>query len=178
MLPTIKIGNLEILDARSLCEPNEFAPVSVHDKLYCVIHHTAVARHLEVSGSNAISEIARVHTSQGYGGFGYHAAVHASGKVYQCRDWNTTAAGAAQTPFPNKHGYHIVLLGDFTLKQPTSEMLTGARELCANLSLAIGRKLIILPHAAFNVGTDSWRSQWNTACPGNTWPSWIGNLMY
>lgn len=174
-LPMLEtLPGLYLYDARPLC-PSNFKPVHFSKKQYVAIHSTGVAGQANHDPILVIKAIAKYHEQ--YGGFGYNALVDANGNGFLCGDWNTSRAGVGQVPDGNEKCYHIVFPGEFSKAQPTQLQLVKAREICAHLDYSLGRRLIIIPHCGFNVGPESWRSKWNTVCPGTTWPIWIGDIM-
>lgn len=165
---TYRLGHIDLVDVTQ-SYPDRYPSVPLAEKDLIVIHHTATPRDLN------IAVLAAAHEQ--YGGIGYHALVYWTGKLVMVGQWNTSRAGAAQTPRLNWRGYHIALVGDFTWEEPTSAALDAARSLLAELQYARGARIPIVPHCMFNVADSDQGAKWNTACPGATWLRWWGRLV-
>lgn len=165
---TYRLGHIDIVDVTQ-SYPDSFPSVPLEEKDLIVIHHTATPKDLNIAVLSA--------AHQQYGGIAYHALVYHTGKIVMVGQWNTSRAAAAQTPRLNWRGYHIALVGDFTLEEPTSPALSATAVLVAELQYARGARLPIVPHRMFNVADGDQGARWNTACPGDTWLRWWGRLV-
>lgn len=163
-----KLGNFDLED-HSRDFPDDFDKVPLVDKRIIVIHHTATNPDMTLQ--------ALYNAHRDYGGIGYNALVYPSGRAVYVGDWNTSRAGVGQIGTVNYHAYHVALVGDFTFDAPRVDALHACHELLANLMMARGLVLPVVPHCLFNVDEDAKRSKWNTACPGNTWPYWWGWMV-
>ncbi len=172
-LPLIEaLPGLRMYDARPLC-PSTHPTVDVGRKRYVVIHESVTDPAADPVA--IIKAISAYH--QQYGGMGYNAIVDREGNLFYVGDWNTSRAGAAQVPWANEQSYHVCLLGRFDDAPPPLAQRIGARLICAHLDHALGRRLVVVPHCVWNVDLADPRSQWNTGCPGATWPRWLGDVM-
>jgi len=106
--------------------------------------------------------IDRWHTSQGYGGFGYHMAAFPSGRRYLCGSLNTARAHVASL---NKYFLGLVLIGDFTDAVPLDTHLVAASGCVGYAWGELGRELPCVAHRMIRLQ--------NTTCPGNRWREWL-----
>jgi hypothetical protein len=161
-LPTFRLGNLEIEDARRLM-PTRFRPISFANKRFIVVHHSATA------ADTTIEAIHRYHVKMDYGGFGYDLATTYDGRAMLGGNLNTVRAGVA---FNNDTCYHVLMIGNFTTAHPPEAQLAITRRVCAELQQAAGWWVPIVPHNVFNR-----QNQYHSACPGASWPAWWGQLQ-
>lgn len=113
---------------------------------------------------NHLLAIDRWHSppNNNWGGFGYHVAAFASGRVYLAGSLNTARAHVASL---NKRFIGLVLIGDFTDAVPLESHLEAAREGVAFIRDFYGRALPLAPHRMIRLQ--------NTTCPGNRWREWM-----
>ena len=100
-----------------------------------------------------------------WGGFGYHLAAFASGRLYLCGSLNTARAHVAGL---NKRFNGLVLIGDFTNGVPRQSHLEAAREGVAFIRAFHRRTLPVEAHRLI-------RNQ-NTTCPGELYYKWVPGL--
>ena len=100
-----------------------------------------------------------------WGGFGYHLAAFASGRLYLCGSLNTARAHVAGL---NKRFNGLVLIGDFTNGVPRQSHLEAAREGVAFIRAFHSRTLPVESHRLI-------RNQ-NTTCPGELYYKWVPGL--
>ena len=162
------LGHMLIADVTQ-SYPDTLPDVPLAEKDCIIIHHTATAGRLNVA------QLYAAHKQ--YGGIGYHAIVQPDGRAIMVGRWNTSRAGAAQTPWLNWRSYHVALVGNFTTSAPPAVQLDTTRQLLAELQYARGARLPIVPHCLFNVEEGTERAKFNTGCPGDTWVTWFGRLL-
>lgn len=97
-----------------------------------------------------------------WGGFGYHVAAFASGRVYLVGSLNTVRAHVASL---NKRFMGLVLIGDLTDAVPLESHLEAAKEGMAFIRTFYGRALPPAPHRTIRLQ--------NTTCPGDRWQEWM-----
>ncbi|NLF01839.1 MAG: N-acetylmuramoyl-L-alanine amidase, partial [Anaerolineales bacterium] len=127
---------------------------------HVVVHHSAT------SYNTSIYEIAFYHVNnKDMPSIQYHYVVTADGQVCWMNDdellvWHGHGS--------NEWGIGVCLVGDFTHEHPPEVQLRAARELVAHLEARHGRRLEVIGHK------EAPRAA--TACPGDTWDEWKGEL--
>jgi hypothetical protein len=137
------------------------------------IHHSVTGGTFYMGASvTELDELAHLemidsyHASLGWGGFGYHLAAFPSGRLYVCGNLNGARAHVASR---NHQLVGLVLIGTFTAAAPGPRQLGAAAAGVAFMRRTYpGRP--IGPHRNFALASDP------TACPGDTWASWLPAL--
>ena len=171
----MKIGNLEgITDLRHRlpwASPGyarrDLADLAPRAKLkWLVVHHTATA------GDVTAQAIARYHVvTLGWPGIGYHLLVHQDGSIDYVGDILQVRYNVASL---NPQVIGVCLPGDFTNRPPGRLQLEAARDLLANLQVALGWAVPIAGHREIAL------PGYGTSCPGDTFllgPRWKDRIM-
>lgn len=145
-----------IIDAANLVSnPQGNRPQDPARVIGLAIHHTVGnnAVQSEADERATIQAIDRNHLAQGYGGFGYHFIVFASGRAYHCGEGQR-----AHVALRNHELRGIAMSGTFTNSQPTDAAMNGLRE------------VLMLERAVWDIPIKGHR-EWalpgeGTACPG------------
>lgn len=157
--PTIRIGGITMFDMTSLVTPNRYVRAST-DAL--VLHHSVTAQHYTDMSAELqhIRAIDRYHHSQGYGGFGYNAAVFESGRVYVVGDGSGARAHVAGL---NGVLEGCVMIGDYSSAPvPLGITLGVARWLLAKFRQR--GLLSVKPHREYNPFLPPY---YRSVCPGD-----------
>ncbi|MFQ5880439.1 MAG: N-acetylmuramoyl-L-alanine amidase, partial [Dehalococcoidia bacterium] len=101
------------------------------------------------------------------GGFAYHLAVFPSRRVYLVTPLNMRGAHVASH---NGHLVAVVLIGTFTEKPPAAAQLAAAAEARAYVERQGNKRLTWRGHR------DWAEAQYATACPGDTYETWVPQL--
>ena len=149
--------------------------------LGAAIHHDAAffdGADKNFNGTSLDEEVARVkaihrmHTqTNGWAGIGYHILVAPSGRLHLVGDLLSVRAHVAHR---NTELVGICGMGDFTARPPMLGTQLGYANALKACETAIGP---LLPYR----GHRDWvrpehLAQWATACPGDMYKSWLGNL--
>ena len=127
---------------------------------HVVIHHSATPP------TQSIYSMAWYHVNtKDMPSIQYHYVVQADGQVCWMNDdellvWHGNGS--------NDYAIGVCLVGDFTHEHPPEAQLQAARELIAHLETKHGRALDVIGHK------EAPRAA--TACPGDTWDEWKGEL--
>lgn len=106
------------------------------------------------------------HAQLGWNGFGYHMAAFPSGRFYLC---GSLAGARAHVASRNNELVGVVLIGDFTLSTPPAEQLYAT-------AYAINYIRQTYPSRRPR-GHREWAlPEYPTACPGNSFQSWLPGL--
>ena len=98
------------------------------------------------------------------GGFAYHLAVFPSGRVYYVTPLGMRGAHIA---YLNHRYLSIVLIGTFSTSRPTPDHVKAAIDARFWIEDAIGKTLPWAGHRDLALDASP------TACPGNTWKTWV-----
>src|SRR5574341_1944407 len=107
---------------------------------------------------NHIRTIDSYHVSLGYGGFGYHLAAFPSGRLYLCGDLDGARAHVASR---NAELRGIVLIGDFTARDPGAWQVSAGAEGVAQVRAAASAPLPVAGHRTWAL------PEYPTSCPGD-----------
>lgn len=146
-----------IIDARNLVtKPEGNKPQSPASLIGFAVHHTVGGNEVysEDKERGIIAAIDAQHVSQGYGGFGYHYIVFASGRAYWCGEGQR--AHVAQR---NHELRGVALHGTFTSTLPGEAQWAGLREILLYERATFGN-LPIKGHKEWALPGEG------TACPG------------
>jgi hypothetical protein len=126
------------------------------------LHHSVSGDYLPQGASQAqerahIRAIDRYHVEQGYGGFGYHLAAFASGRLYQLGDLDAARAHVAGC---NHELLGIVAIGTFTTVLPGKPQMEALADGIRLLRASAGAHLPAKGHSAWALPGQG------TACPG------------
>ena len=128
-----------------------------------IVHHTASDTYCLTAEALA-ADMGRADRSPSYPSIPYHVIIEPDGHVVVCQSLDTLTWHADGKPaiqgvgINNWRGVVVVLIGDFTWHWPNRPQLEAARQLCAEISYAMGRALPIVKHSQVQA----------TACPGAT----------
>lgn len=152
-----------MIDARNeVSNPGGAATIAKSQRIGIAVHHSVSGQKLTVTSSEQherdhIRTIDRYHVDQGYGGFGYHAAVFPSGRAYLCGNLESMRAHVAKR---NHQLLGVVLIGDFTSQLPGQEQLTGLAGVLDEFRTYLGRDVPVQGHTEWALPGEG------TGCPG------------
>lgn len=163
-MATIKIGNLTVNDLRGqLPKTGEYHPTrDIGDIKRITFHHTAgqkrdyTAREIAVI---QLSLVADAKTGKKFPGFAYHFMIHWDKTIDYVQDikYITWHGGPA-----NDDSISIVIAGNWEGEIPPDDILDTARDLVANLQMALGQWYLV----------DGHQDHMATTCPSRLWPQW------
>ena len=162
-MATIKIGNLEVTDLRGQLPANgDYPKRDIGAIKRITFHHTAGAKRDYTAREIAVIQlglIADTKTGKKFPGFAYHFMVHWDKTIDYVQDINraTWHGGPA-----NADSISIVIAGNWENDIPPDDILDTARDLVANLQLAMG---VWYP-------VDGHQDHMQTTCPSRLWPQW------
>jgi len=159
----VNIGNLDvIIDLRGKLPGAEDYTTRQLDAIrYLVVHHTGVPHDTPAAG------IARYHAEVlGWPGIGYHFVIHHGGRIEYVGDILQVRYNVSRR---NHEVIGVSLTGDFTRHPPGDAQLQAAKDLLANLQLALGSFIPIAGHREIALPAFA------TSCPGDSFligPRW------
>lgn len=167
-MPTIHIGDHDYQDVRQEYPDKGTGyfkrPLSAVKRI--IIHHSATpgGETTVLREKATISAIYNYHTGKHlWPGIGYHAMVFHSGRVYITGGAEDIRYHAADQ---NGDSYGICLIGDFTSRVPSAAQMASTKQLVQDVANGLG-PMRLAKHRDFG----------GTACPGDTWAQWIGQLI-
>lgn len=138
---------------------------------YVIIHHTYIPDVCNTTEQciKSMQSMQRFHqVERKWDDIGYNFAVGGDGNIYEGRGWDRIGAHARSW---NNKSIGIVLIGDYTDKNPSSIMQKRAHEIIA---FGVSNDYIDKGYTLYGH-----RQVGNTECPGNmffetlkTWPHW------
>ncbi len=160
---TVQIGNIRVNDLRGkLPATGEYPERDIADIKRITFHHTAGARRDYTARELAqiqLGLVADSETGQHFIGVAYHFMIHWDKTIDYMQDINrvTWHGGPA-----NADSISIVFAGNWENEIPPDDILDTARDLVANLQMAMGQWYIV----------DGHQDHMKTTCPSRLWPQW------
>jgi hypothetical protein len=173
-LKTYKLAGMDLIDLRDQLPdtPGAFAKVPFTEKEFISVHHTVTNEPTTLDGAVALAKaIYSAHKAKGWGGIGYNVLIVGQWAFY-VGEFNTERAAVGACPQANRRGVHVALAGTYTNTIPSDATLATLKKVLANIQHAYGFWMPIVPHRLFNSN-----SQFDTACPGDTWRQWWNRIL-
>ena len=172
-----QLHGIEVVDVRHYWAPSgSAARLKQRRATGIVIHHDGVLfpegdrNHNGTTLDEDLQRIDAIHNhsvAQGWGSFPYHMVATPNNRLFYTLDLRYFGAHVARH---NHELQGLALMGDFTRAEPNDALLCAAGAGVVAIMRDIQRLVAVWGH------TDWADRDWQTECPGQTWPSYQHRL--